>query len=338
MKRLIVSVALGCVLAFTVSADEVLFKSGDRLQGTVVKVAGGKMVFASKVAGKVTLNMADIKTFSTDAPITIVLTDGTVVEQQVSVAAAEGQITVAPDTATPQAVAFDAIGTVNPDKVKWTGIVAVGMNFTRGNTKSDTLNVAGDAVRRTVNDRSTAALGYIFTKQRDNNTRDTTTTADKWFVRGQYDYFFSPKFYGYSNLRVEKDRIADLDLRVTPGIGGGYQWIERPDFKFFTEAGLSYVYEKYNNPSVTEKHVAARFAYKAEKTLSDTVLAYHSLEFIPSVEDLDFFLANVDFGLRMALTGRLSLDAKALLAYNSEPAAGRDKKDWQYILGVGWTF
>ena len=39
--------------------------------------------------------------------------------------------------------------------------------------------------------------------------------------------------------RSARDRIAHLDLRVTPGVGAGYQWIERPDFNFSTEAGLS---------------------------------------------------------------------------------------------------
>jgi len=338
MKRLIVCAALGCALAWTAGADEVLFKSGDRLKGTVVKVDGGKMVFASAVAGTVTLNMADIKTFSTDAPIAIMLADGTVIQQKALAAETEGEIALATGAAAPQTVAFASIGKINPDKVKWTGIVAAGANFTRGNTKSDTVVVSAEAVRRTDNDRSTVAAGYTFAKQRDNATRDTNTSADKWFVRGQYDYFFSPRFYGYGNLRIEKDRIADLALRATPGIGVGYQWIEKPDFKFFTEAGLSYVYEKYDDPSVTEKHVAARLAYRAEKKLSDTVLLYHSLEFIPSLEDFEVFLANTDFGLRAALTSRLSLDAKALLAYNSDPAIGRDKKDWQYILGVGWTF
>jgi hypothetical protein len=59
--------ALGCLAITTAFGDEVIFKSGDRLSGTVNTVVGGKMTFTSKVAGKLTLNMADIKTFSTDA-------------------------------------------------------------------------------------------------------------------------------------------------------------------------------------------------------------------------------------------------------------------------------
>lgn len=337
MKRCALLAASLCAV-LVASADEIRFKSGDRLTGTVLKVAGGKMTFSSAVAGKVTVNMADIETFSTDAPIRIVLADGKVVERQAAIVETGNQVALRQDAAETQVVALADIGKVNPDKVKWTGIIAAGMNLTRGNTKSDTINLSADAVRRSEDDRNTVALGYTFSKQRDNDTRQTSTSADKWFVRGQYDHFFSPKLYGYGNLRVEKDRVADLKMRVTPGMGLGYQWRETSDLKFFTECGLSYVYEKYDDPSVTHKYTAARFAYRLDKTLSETVRLYHTLEYIPSMEDFGTYLLNTDVGLRAAITPRLSLDAKAQLAYNSDPAVGRDKKDWQYILGVGWMF
>jgi len=38
------------------------------------------------------------------------------------------------------------------------------------------------------------------------------------------------------------------------------------------------------------------------------------------------------------LTSQLVVEAKAQLAYNSQPADDRDTKDMRYILGVGWTF
>ena len=38
------------------------------------------------------------------------------------------------------------------------------------------------------------------------------------------------------------------------------------------------------------------------------------------------------------LTPRPSHEAKAQMAYNSQPCEDRDKKDLRYILGVGWSF
>ena len=329
----------GCfgVLASAIG-DEVLFKSGDRLTGTVKALAGGKMSFDSKVAGPLTLDMADIKTFSTDAPIEIALADGTVLTQKVA-ASDEGFVSAIPGgTAQPQSLSLANVVKINPDKPKWTGIVSAGATFVRGNTKSDTASLGVEAARRTENDRITLGAGYYSAKQRDNTTRDSSTIADNWFLKGQYDYFFTEKFYGYGNLRYEKDRIAGLDMRVTPGVGLGYQWIEKTDLNFSTEAGGAWIYEKYTDPDETRTYMAGRLAYHLDKSFNDHVKAFHNLEYIPSFERVDTFLVNADVGMRAAMTARLALEAKAQMAYNSQPSDDRDKKDLRYILGVGWTF
>ncbi|MDX9866608.1 MAG: DUF481 domain-containing protein [Kiritimatiellia bacterium] len=330
--------AVAATIGFSVSlsGDEVLFKSGDRLTGKVEKVAGGKMTFASNVAGTLTLNMADIKTFATDEPIELALADGSLQKQKVA-ASDEGYVTVA-GTAQPASLPIANIAKINPDKPRWTGVVGVGATFVRGNTKSDTASVNVEAARRTENDRTSFGAGYYFAKQRDNATRDDSTIADNWFLKGQYDYFFSQKFYGYGNLRYEKDRIANLDARITPGLGVGYQWIERADLNFSTEAGANWVYEKYTDPSETRTYMAGRLAYHLDKTFNEHVKGFHNLEYIPSFERADTFLVNADVGLRAAVTARMAIEAKTQLAYNAQPSEGRDKKDLRHILGVAWTF
>ena len=324
----------GCV-CMTVSAfgDEVFFKSGDKLTGTVKALADGKMLFESKVAGPLTLNMADIKTFSTDAPIEVALADGTSINQKIS-ASADGKVAV--DAG--KTLTLADIAKINPDKPKWSGVVSAGATFVRGNTKSDTASVGVEAMHRTENDRISLAAGYFTAKQRDTSTHNNSTIADNWFLKGQYDYFFSKKFYGYGNLRYEKDRIAYLDMRITPGVGVGYQWIERADLNISTEAGANWVYEKYTDPDDTRTYMAGRLAYHVDKSFNAKVKAFHNLEYIPSFEDVGTFLVNSDIGLRAAMTARLSFEAKAQLAYNSQPSGDRDKKDLRYILGVGWTF
>lgn len=320
------------------SADEVLFKSGDRLTGTIEKLDAGKLVFTSKVAGKLTLNMADIKTFSTDAPIEIAMADGTLHQHKVAVSD-EGYVSVIPGgTAQPQSLSLDQVAKINPDKPRWAGAVVAGAALARGNTQSETANVNIDAARRTDDDRITLGAGYYFASQRNNSTRDTSTIADSWFLKGQYDYFMTKKLYGYGNIRYEKDRIANLDKRIAPGMGLGYQLIERADFNVSTEAGATWMYERYTDPNETRTYMAGRLAYHVDKSFNDYVKGFHNLEYFPSLERADTFLVNTDVGLRAALTARMAIEAKAQMAYNSQPAAGRDKKDLRYTLGVGWMF
>jgi putative salt-induced outer membrane protein YdiY len=320
-----------------VSGDEILFKSGDRLTGTVKSVDGGKMVFDSAVAGPVTLKMDSIKTFSTEKAIEIVQTNGTVVVQRVGMGA-DGQVIVLADAAQPQTVPFTEIAKINPGKSKWTGSIVAGAALTRGNTESSTANINADATRRGERDRIYLAAGYLFANQRDNNTGQNSTSADTWFLKGKYDYFFTQRFFGYANMKYEKDRIANLDMRLSPGAGAGYQWVENARVNFFTEAGLTYVREVYTNPDETRSYVAARGAYHLNFVVNDHVKGFHNFEVIPNIEDVQAVLVYTDVGLRAAMTERLFLEGKAQLAFNSQPADNREKKDMRYTLGIGWTF
>ncbi|NLF18234.1 MAG: DUF481 domain-containing protein [Lentisphaerae bacterium] len=330
MRKTWAVVVVSCVgLLGTLSGDEVQFVSGDRLTGTVKSIADGKMVFESLVAGTVTLKMADIATFSTAAANQIALADGTVLEQPV--AAAEAGYVAIP--AQGQPVALAALSMVNPPKPAWKGTVSVGATRVRGNTQSDAASVGIEASRRGEDDRISLAAGHQTASEEASGT-----TASNWFAKAQYDYYVIEKLYLYGNARYDRDRIAGLDLRLTPGAGLGYQWIERGDLNLRTEAGLAYVYERYSEPDETRSNLSGRLAYHLDKTFNSHVKGFHNLEYIPSFEDLGVYLINADVGVRAAMTARLSLEAKAQLAYNSEPAPGREKEDLRYVLGVGWSF
>lgn len=332
-KALLMALTLSVGVVTSNFADEVIFKSGDRLTGTVKSLAGGKMLFDSKVAGTLTLDMADIQTFATDEPIEIALADGTTANQKISTSDA-GLVTIG----AAQSTALENIAKLNPDKPKWTGVVSAGATFVRGNTKSDTASVGLEASRRTEKDRTSFGAGYFTAKQRDNDTRESSTIADNWFAKGQYDYFISDKLYGYGNLRYEKDRIADLEYRYTSGIGMGYQWLEGSDWNLSTEAGFNYVSEKYDKSDEKRDYMAGRLAYHLDKAFNDKIKAFHNAEYIPSFEYVDDFLVNADIGLRAAMTARLSFEAKSQLIYNSNPSDDRNKKDLRHIIGVGWIF
>ena len=91
----------------------------------------------------------------------------------------------------------------------------------------------------------------------------------------------SEKLYGYAVVGYDHDRIARLNFRLTPGLGFGYQWIERPNFKFNTEAGLTFLYEDFENRSSDQK-LTLRLAYHLTKDLNEKVSIFHNLEWLPA--------------------------------------------------------
>jgi putative salt-induced outer membrane protein YdiY len=327
--------ALAAITAVA-SADQVVFKNGDKLTGKIKTMDGGKLTIATDSAGDVTVDINNVATFSTDVPLDIRTSDGKKLNSAVAASEA-GQV----KTADGQVIAFANIAKINPPPEKWTGSIVINASLARGNTFTDTIGLAGDAELRrnndSINDRTTFGAAYNFGTQKDSVTGVKTTNTDNWMAEGKYDYFFNPKFYGYGNMKVEHDRIALLNYRLTPGVGVGYQWFEKPDFNLNTEAGVTYVYEDYIT-SGTDQHVALRLAYHVDKTLWEKLKLFHDLEYLPAFDDPGDYNLNVDAGVRADITSTFFAQLKAEWKRDSTPAAGARKNDELYTLGVGWKF
>ncbi len=322
-------------MATGVRADEVQFKNGDRLSGTIVSAEGGVLVIKTDVAGEVKVKMEDVATFSTSQPVTLQLNDDTRLQQPVAAGEA-GSVNLQEGAVQAQPIPLTAIRRINPSE-KWTGAIVVGGMLERGNTRTDSLNISAEAARRTETDRITLDAAYRFGRQRDPDTGEDQTTTDNWSFGGKYDYFVSEKWYAYANTRIERDRIADLDLRITPGVGVGYQWIETPRTSFTTEAGLTWLYEDYRGADSTDS-LALRLAYELKHQLNDKVALFHGVEYFPSLENINDYLILADAGIRADLTSTMFGEFKLEVKHDSTPAPGASRTDLKYILGIGWRF
>ena len=334
--RLVVLLAMLIPFAAPGRADEVQFKNGDRLSGTVESYDGSKLTISSSVAGKVTVDMKDVKTFSTDAPVDVVLSDGTKVRQKVN-PGPDGQISLpgAP-AAPPRVVPLAQVSKINMP-AKWTGSITIGGLIARGNTNTDSLNAAAHAERRTDDDRITLDGGYLFGREHTKGIPGKHETADDLFGSAKYDYFFTKKFYGYGKIGAEHDTIAGLSLRLTPGVGVGYQWVETPALNFNTEAGVGVLYRKFSHDGDATA-ANARLAYHLKLKFNDRVSGFHNFEYLPGLDRITDYYFDTDAGIRASLTEKMFTEFKVDYRYDSMPAPGKGASDLRYILGVGWNF
>lgn len=334
-NRSFAATLLGLLVAATVNADEVIFNNGDRITGKVLAVEGGKMTIDSKLAGEIKVDMKDVKTFTTDAPIEIRTTDGQKVNAKATASETAGQVNVQPSgAAAPKAMPLGNVKYVNFDET-WQGNVIGGALFARGNTFADQVNIEFNLLKRTEQDRWTFSGGYHFGRERNPTTGDKNTTTDNWYATGQYDYFFNPKLYAFAGLRYEHDRIADLDIRLTPAVGLGYQWIDQPDLTFNTEAGLAYVWEKFEDDT-TNDNISLKLAYHLTKKCNDRIALFHNLEYYPSIERIDDYLVITDAGIRADITKKIFAQYKIEFRYDATPAEGNSRSDLRHIIGLGW--
>jgi putative salt-induced outer membrane protein YdiY len=329
------SIAIAAVLSTTVPADVVTLKNGDKITGTVGQIADGKMDFKSPVLGEIKIDMANVETFTTDAPVDIRMKGK---QPDVTGKVAEGDAAKY-KTQDGREVAVSEVKVFNPPPRKWTGSVLLNSTLARGNTDSFDLGFAARAELRRdeqpYSDRFLLAAEYNYgTTGRGDNT---TTDTDNWMAGAKYDKFWTEKWYGYANFEADHDRIAAINYRLKPGVGVGYQWYETPSFKFNTEAGVSYVYQDFD-PGGHDDYVALRLAYHLEKQVNESFTLFHNLEWLPAFEDPGDYLLATDAGVRAKLTKQMFSEFKVEWNRDSTPAPDSLKNDLRYVLGLGWAF
>ena len=253
-RSLIVAILAITIIGPWSWGDEVMLKNGDRLTGKIT-TDGSNLTVDTGTAGKITIDLKNVKTFSTGTPIDVTLNDGTRVHGRVD-SGPDGQVTLAPDNGPTRVVAFSDLKAVNPPPVKWVGNILIGGLLVRGNTDADSLNAAINVSRRGDHDRITFGAQYIFARTK-NPGQSKQETADDLQGTVKYDYFFTPKLYGYGVVDAEHDVIAKVDLRLAPGIGVGYQWIDTKALSFNTEGGIGWLYRLYAHDGHTSSVDAA---------------------------------------------------------------------------------
>ena len=330
MKLAVCTLVLA-LLAVEARGDEVQFANGDKLTGKIVKLDGGKLTVDSTVAGKIEVKWADIATMSTDEPVTIVLDNGQYVTQKLD-ASKPGEVNAGGET-----IALATAAKVNPEPVQWHGNALIAARFDRGNTVGDNFDGSLDAVRRSETDRITFGAGYSASENQDADQTGKHATRSKAFGSTQYDYFFQPQLYGYGNLRAEKDRFADLNLRLTTGLGVGYQWFDTDTLKFNTEGGVSYISEHLHG-SEDLNYAALRFAWNLDWIVYSGLTFFQYTRWYPSLQALDDQLIETQTGLRYKLWGNFFGESKILWTWDTTPAEGKKQKDLTYIVGIGYGF
>lgn len=332
-----------CLLPLVQSSygDELFFKNGDHLTGKIKHLTDGKLVFISDIAGKITIDIAKIQTFSSDSPILVNLKDGTTLNQKVLSSDPNHFAIEAGDTLQAQDFMVEAISSINPPvkpKPKWRGDVTLGLTSTHGNTKTENISLSANAKKRTENDRTVLSADYAKTKQEDKTTGKDETIEDWWRTKAKYDYFFTQKLFGYIGGRYEKDAISELDRRVIVSGGGGYQWIESEDMNFSTEAGVASLYEKFDNQTDSKSELSAQLGYNFDKKLIDDVQFINELTYYPSLEQFSDYYLTTTAEIRANFTETIFISFKAILDYDASPAIGSHKTDTKYMLGVGYKF
>ncbi len=332
------AVALAASCVWAVSADTIVFKSGSRLDGEVVRILGGEITFKSDDVGEVKIKQEKVASIETAKPSTVQYNDRTTAEG--IVAMKDGNYTLAG-----KPLDMGNVKAVNPEAEAWHGSANLSANTARGNTRSEKVAFIADANRRWEKDRFTGNFGYFFAQNgtdRDNKKK----TEDRIELAAQEDHFWSTSVYSYLNGKYERDGINNLQYRYRLGTGLGYQWLEGYEheatgtWSFNQEAGLTYIKEKYEH-ATDDDRLAFRYAHHLAWTprwCKDLAFT-HNLEYLPDTDSWsEHYLIDADAGFAYAFSAAWQFMGKIEWDYNSAPVAGTKSSDFRYTLGLGYKW
>ena len=225
------------LLALPAAADEVILKNGDRITGTVVELAGGKLSIKTEYAGTIKIDWAQVDTFATDAPVYVKIGESQV--RATVLSAGDGTVTLSSeDPVDAGPVEISRMSEMSYEKkpaVRVSGRINLGASSSSGNTNNENLHFNAEIVARSAHNRFVAG-GRVNTAE----TNDVQTESN-WLAYLKYDHFISKKWYATANMDAENDKFRDINLRTTIGLGTGYQFFDDDRTELAIELGVNYV-------------------------------------------------------------------------------------------------
>ncbi|MEE9494307.1 MAG: DUF481 domain-containing protein [Gammaproteobacteria bacterium] len=320
-------------------ADTVDLANGDRLTGTVIDQSAGKLTIDTPYAGKVTVTTGDINNLSIDAPMQYTLDSGqtvqgtakTIADGTVMITGTDGKLLTIPSLAT-----ISGIGDIpptGPQPLEWRGHAQGGGNITKGNTRTDALNIGARLVGEQKGfQRVTGYANYYADHTGDRRTKE------QYLAGAKYDRFFDEKWYGYVGADFEKNSFKDLDLRSIFSIGVGHQFWDTDAKRLSVEGGLSYIDEDFKRDS-DDSYLALGWGVNYEQIFYDGAIKFfHHHRGLQGFKDIDDTIINAQTGAFFPLFGGLNASVIWGLDWDKSPPDGTKETDHSLTFGVAYDW
>jgi putative salt-induced outer membrane protein YdiY len=288
--------------------------------------------------GAVSISLDEVESIVTDAPKEVLLTDDTVITAQRFEPQAKTVVVADADGSDARTLAVSDIDAVNPEgwetgrTGKWIGSFEIGLRDQTGNTEMTEYDGKLDTTyrRKDWRVRGYGELGYSET--------NSVKSRNNWRAGVTPEINFTSKWYAGFQAHARHDEFADLNLRTTLGPMLGYRFFEGPSLNLLFDAG---VYHLKDDRDLGEDSDSIgpgwHFNYN-QKFFTDRLTFYH--------EQFGFTAASGDSkttwdawtGFQLAIAGGFYGAIEHQVNYDSNPTAGFDDTEAQYLfkLGYGW--
>jgi hypothetical protein len=340
----VVSIALLFFMFVTsASADELMMKNGDRLQGAVVSMSLGKLVFKTSYAGEITIKWEEVEKLTTDQPLEAYLQDEETLIGKIK-AQEDGTLILDPaDGSPPVPVQLAQVKSLEQPKPpagwEFTGNVSAGASKETGNTNTEKYHLIGNL--------KVSKLPHVIKLYGEFHKEWSSDKLSKDNALGSatYERFIDKKWFVFGNAMAQTDKFKDLDLMTNVAVGPGYQFWRSEMKNLSVKLGPAYAYEKYSKPmgflnnKNQRDYFAGFWALDFDMWFFDKFFQiYHHDDIVYSFQDSENWVARTRTGIRIPMVLKLFASFQFNYDYTNQPADGKKNYDQSWNFGLGWAF
>ena len=325
--------------------------------GEITDIHDGELYVKTEWMGDVTIQLSAITYLESDQDIELLTTEQEKLALS-SLMVVDGEVVLEDG----DNLALDELDIANPEEWEQghgyhiTGRVTSSIEYNRGNTETDKLNLDAESILESRRDRITLRADYeessALVPQTDdqgnaildddkNPVKNRDDTADNWRLEGKYDYFLSdPRNYLGMNLGFHHDQFSDIDRRTYASAYYGRKIFTRDTLTFDAELGLSYVDTNFIDPETDDtSYTGLNINLTGETQLFDSLVTLYFRQVnIINLESAEKSIYRTKVGLRFPLFLGLEAAAEASADYDGGAPEGKEKLDETLKFRVGYTW
>ena len=358
----------------TPAPDVVIFTNGDQLTGKLERAAGGNVVFASDMAGELTIPFDKIKELRSGAQFALLrkgvpVTKSSALVPEGTVAVDAGKVIVAaPETAPVSEPVGDVayliakpefdkqIGRKAGFKEGWNGTLTGGATLVRSTTSATTLTAGLSLVRALptvawLPPRNRTTIDVVETYGRSSSpvipptvpaTPATVVLSSIFHADAERDEYFNTKLYALGDTAFDHNFAQGLQLQQIYGGGVGWTPIKSDKQQLDTKADVHYEKQQYittggvaTTPSVNL--IGSTFFEAYRRNFPHKVVLTETANILPAWNVLRAYSANATVAVAVPVFKRLSAVFTTTDNFLNDPAQFYKKNSYQFVTGVTYT-
>ena len=219
----------------------------------------------------------------------------------------------------------------------------IGFEFESGARVKNKTNVNTNITRKKGRNEGYLHLLYAYESTETPDTPEVTNKDEFSMALGNR-YYYDPDNFFFGGLLGEYDLPREIDLRLVPNAGYGYDYKLGKDGVIKPQIGLAYVWTRYLHEDLypDSSYVAAALGINGKYTFSDvkyidTLTLDGRYIYYPSLEDFrEEWISRANMGLTIPLYEFITMRFDFLWINDSNPAPsiGNNKTQTNFMLGV----